>query len=196
MPTDAGTGTTTERFTGGVNVSDDGMTLTSVTGNKIQLTSTGNSSSGSQLIGSVSVGDMRFQIGGGATDSVNFGIPSVTTETMGNSAVAGKSLADVDVTSAAGAQDAIKIIDDAINRLSTVRSQLGSFQRNVLEANVRSLGVAAENLTSTESSIRDLDVATEMTNFTKLQIIRQSGVAVLAQANKLPDSVLELLRGL
>jgi flagellin len=66
--------------------------------------------------------------------------------------------------------------------------------RNVLESNVRSLGVAKENLAATESQIRDVDIAEEMTSYTKLQILQQSGLSVLAQANSAPQSVLSLLR--
>jgi flagellin len=67
--------------------------------------------------------------------------------------------------------------------------------RNTLESNVRSLGVAKESLAATESSIRDVDVAAEMTIFTKLQILQQSGLAMLAQANQAPQAVISLLRG-
>ena len=73
--------------------------------------------------------------------------------------------------------------------------QIGSFQRNVVDSNIRSLGVARENLSDTESAIRDVDIAAEMTTFSKLQILQQSGLAVLAQANAQPRAVLSLLQG-
>ena len=60
---------------------------------------------------------------------------------------------------------------------------------------MRSLNIAKENLTATESQIRDADVAEEITQWTKLQILQQTGMSVLAQANQLPQSVLQLLRG-
>ncbi|MBC8064464.1 MAG: flagellin, partial [Chlorobia bacterium] len=91
--------------------------------------------------------------------------------------------------------DALKVIDAAIESVSKSRGQIGSFQRNVLESNIRSLGTARENLAATESTIRDTDVAAEMTNFTKLQILQQAGLSVLSQANAAPQSVLSLLRG-
>ncbi|MFN7367614.1 MAG: flagellin, partial [Armatimonadota bacterium] len=85
-------------------------------------------------------------------------------------------------------------IDSAINTVSTNRATIGSFMKNTLESNVRALGVAKENLAATESSIREVDVAQEMTNYTKLQILQQSGMSMLAQANSAPQSVLSLLR--
>jgi flagellin len=84
-------------------------------------------------------------------------------------------------------------IDTSISSVSTVRSSLGAVQ-NRLEAAIRNLGVNQENLTAAESRIRDVDVAQEMVNFTRLQILSQSGTAMLAQANQEPQSVLNLLR--
>ena len=83
----------------------------------------------------------------------------------------------------------------AISEVSRSRGLIGNFQRNVVESNIRSLGTAKENLSATESSIRDTDVAEEMTYYTKLQILQQSGLSVLAQANQAPQAVLSLLRG-
>ncbi len=101
----------------------------------------------------------------------------------------------LDLTSAAGVTTAITRMESAISDLSKKRGDIGSFMRNVLESNVRSLGIAKENLTATESSIRDVDIADEMTMYTKLQILQQSGLSVLAQANQAPQGVLSLLRG-
>jgi flagellin len=84
-------------------------------------------------------------------------------------------------------------IDTAISSVSNVRSTLGSVQ-NRLEHAVANLGVTQENLSAAESRIRDVDVAAEMVNFTRLQILSQSGTAMLAQANQAPQSVLSLLR--
>ena len=75
-----------------------------------------------------------------------------------------------------------------------VRADLGAVQ-NRLEHTIANLGVYQENLTASESRIRDVDVAQEMVNFTKLQILSQSGTAMLAQANQAPQGVLSLLRG-
>jgi flagellin len=87
----------------------------------------------------------------------------------------------------------ISAVDVAINHVSTLRGKFGAAQ-NRLEHTINSLNVASENLAASESRIRDLDVAAEMVTFTKLQILQQAGVAILAQANQAPQSVLALLR--
>ena len=78
--------------------------------------------------------------------------------------------------------------------MSKVRGSLGASQ-NRLEHTVANLGVAVENLTASESRIRDVDMATEMVNFTRSQILSQAGTSMLAQANQAPQSILSLLRG-
>jgi flagellin len=90
------------------------------------------------------------------------------------------------------ANNAIATIQDALNTVSTERSKLGAVQ-NRLEHTIANLGVAAENLTAAESRIRDVDMAQEMMEFTKNQILIQAGTAMLANANVRPQSVLQLL---
>ncbi len=87
---------------------------------------------------------------------------------------------------------AIGSVDNAIGLVSSERSKLGAYQ-NRLENTIRNLGVARENLAASESRIRDLDFALEMISFTRAQILEQSGIAMLAQANSLPQTVLQLL---
>ncbi|MEA2185253.1 MAG: flagellin [Solirubrobacteraceae bacterium] len=93
----------------------------------------------------------------------------------------------------AGAAD-ISEIDAAIDAVSSQRAQFGAVQ-NRLEHTLSNLAVYNENLMASESRIRDVDMAAEMVNFTKLQILQQSGTAMLAQANQTPQSVLSLLKG-
>jgi flagellin len=186
-------GTTTETFTGGQGPGVDGLTLTSASGNKMVVSAAGNNTAAATVVGQLTVGTMRFQIGALSGQNVDFSIPSFYAKDLGLSAVAGKSLADVDLTTAQGAQDAIRIIDDAISNVALLRGDLGSFQKNFLESTTRSLAIASENMTASESMIRDADIAKEMTEFTKVQILRQSGMAVLAQANQSAQSVLSLL---
>jgi flagellin len=93
----------------------------------------------------------------------------------------------------ADASGAIDVIDKAIANVSAKRSKLGATQ-NRLEHVVNNLSVAVENLTASESRIRDTDMAMEMANFTKHQILSQAGTAMLAQANAVPQNVLTLLR--
>jgi flagellin-like hook-associated protein FlgL len=99
----------------------------------------------------------------------------------------------VNVRDRALAARAITIIDDAIDRVSTRRARLGAYQ-NRLEHTIANLTVAGENLTASESRIRDADMAKEMMNFTKLQIVLQAGTSMLAQANVQSQNLLALLR--
>jgi flagellin len=91
-----------------------------------------------------------------------------------------------------GANSAIETIDDAIATVSAERSKLGAVQ-NRLEHTINNLNTAQENLTAAESRISDVDMAKEMMSFTKSQILSQAGTAMMAQANQLPQGVLQLL---
>ena len=93
------------------------------------------------------------------------------------------------------ANEALKVIDKAIDDVTTIRGGLGAFQANTLETNISSLRVTVENLTAAESTIRDVDFAAESAKFTKYNILAQSATAMLAQANQLPQGVLQLLGG-
>ncbi len=99
----------------------------------------------------------------------------------------------LDVTTSEKASAALSIINDAIERVSAQRSQLGAFQ-NRLEHTINNLGTSAENLVASESRIRDVDMAKEMMEFTKQNILSQAAQAMLAQANQQPQGVLQLLR--
>ena len=90
------------------------------------------------------------------------------------------------------AQNALAVFDDAIHDLSNARSKLGAAQ-NRLSITLQNLTVARENLSAGNSRIEDADVAEETSSFTRNQILSQSGVSVLAQANQLPAAVLSLL---
>jgi len=96
-------------------------------------------------------------------------------------------------TEKSGASEAIDLIDDAITNVSGVRSQLGAVQ-NRFDHTINNLNVAVENLSASESRIRDTDMAQEMVAFTRSQILSQAGTAMLAQAKSLPQSVLQLLQ--
>jgi len=102
-------------------------------------------------------------------------------------------LSSVNISTAANAQSALANIDSAISSVATARATFGSYQ-NRLQATIDALQVASENLTAADSRIRDADFAYETAQFTKNQILVQSGVAVLAQANALPQQALALLR--
>ncbi|MFV0286945.1 MAG: flagellin [Demequina sp.] len=99
----------------------------------------------------------------------------------------------LDFTSAGGAQAAINLIDTQIETVSTARAELGAVQ-NRFEHTIKNVNVAIENLSASESRIRDTDMASEMVSFTRAQILSQAGTAMLAQANQIPQGVLSLLR--
>src|SRR5918912_930811 len=106
---------------------------------------------------------------------------------------AGLATGTADLTTTANATSAIGTLDTALKDVSTVRAKLGAYQ-NRFEHTINNLNVAVENLSASESRIRDVDMASEMVNFTKSQILTQAGTAMLAQANQAPQSVLKLLQ--
>ena len=126
-----------------------------------------------------------FQIG--ANEGERMGID------LGNMSAASLGVNNVLVTDHQAASRSISIVDNALGRVSEQRGTLGAFQ-NRLEHTINNLRTASTNLTAAESRIRDVDMASEMINFTKYQILMQASNAMLAQANQLPQMVLSLLR--
>lgn len=155
----------------------------------VGLTSTG----GTETINNTDQ-SLVFQIGANVGQTASIGLRDMSASSLGKNIVSNlfRSLSEIDVTTVEGAQDAQTIIDAAINEVSTTRGTLGSFQKNTLESNLRNLRIAAQNLTASESMIRDTDMAEEMSEFTKNQILVQAGTAMLAQANQVPQTVLSL----
>ncbi|WP_123932014.1 flagellin [Thermodesulfitimonas autotrophica] len=140
------------------------------------------------LDGSVATTALNFQIGANTGQTI-----AVTIATATAAALTLVGAYTISVATAASANEAIASIDNAITAISANRAKLGAIQ-NRLEHTIANLSVAAENLAASESRIRDVDMAQEMMNFTKTQILQQAGVAMLAQANMAPQSVLQLLR--
>jgi flagellin len=137
-----------------------------------------------------------FQIGANVGQTAAIGLRNMSASALGKN-LAGNmfaSLADINVETVAAAQDSQAIIDDAINQVTNARGTLGSFQKNTLESNLRNLEVASQNLTASESGIRDTDMAQTMSEFTKYQILMQAGTAMLAQGNQMPQIVLSLFK--
>ncbi|GIV03529.1 MAG: flagellin [Fimbriimonadales bacterium] len=186
-------GATSATFTGGRN-GDSGLRLTDTYGNSILLTEQGNATGAAAAVGRIEAGSAQFQIGANAGQTASLSLANMMASELGDDVVSGQNLSTISLTSASDAENALKVIDRAIEQVAELRGKIGNFQRNVLESNLRSLGVARENLAATESSIRDVDVASEIANYTKLQILQQTGLAVLAQANSAPSAVLSLLR--
>jgi flagellin len=145
-------------------------------------------------------GGAKFQIGSEVNrqSQTNIGISSVSTGKLGNdldgfmSSVG--SGGDYSLVSGNTIQ-AQKIITAAIEQVATLRGRLGAFQKDILDTNVNSLSVALENVTASESSIRDADFAAETSAMTRAQILVQATTSVLSQANSSPQNVLSLLRG-
>ena len=146
----------------------------------------------------LSQNSMVFHIGANVDQSTSFGLRSVNSKKLGNGVTNDseyRSLNDVELTDAAKAQDAILIIDKAIDEITTFRGKMGAFQKNDLQSNLNYLRNAHENVTNAESVIRDADMAEEMTAFARNQILVQSSTAMLAQANQTPNAVLKLING-
>ncbi|MCH8886876.1 MAG: flagellin [SAR324 cluster bacterium] len=139
---------------------------------------------------------LSFQVGPTRGQQVKISLIDAKTNRLGTRLdnVSGfQSLKEIDVTDPQGAQDALLLLDDAITEISVLRADLGAFQKNTLESNAKSLRIAEENLISAESSIRDADMAKEMSIFTRNQVMMAAGMAMLAQANQTPKTVLTLL---
>ncbi len=153
----------------------------------------------------LSSGNIKLHIGANEFQNMDVSIGSVKTNVIGRNAEGETpegvqrasqftdGVTQVEVTTQEKAEDTIITVDKAIQEVSQLRANLGAYQ-NRLEHTIANLGVAAENLTAAESRIRDADMAKEMMEFTKQQILLQSSMAMLAQANAQPQNVLQLLR--
>lgn len=139
---------------------------------------------------STTVGSVRFQIGANSGQMMTINIGNM------QASAGGLDVSKVSVstgTLAASFTAMITVVNSAITKVSGERATLGSYQ-NRLEHSIKNLDVAAENLQASESRIRDVDMAKEMMNFTKTNILNQAAQAMLAQANQAPQGVLQLLR--
>ena len=130
------------------------------------------------------IGAMTMQIGANEGQELNIRIPTISLENM--------DIEDTDLSTQEGALKALDDIDNATAFVSKTRSRLGAYQ-NRLEHTISSLNISGENMTSAYSRIMDVDMATEMTEYTKYQIMSQAGTSMLAQANERPQKVLQLL---
>ena len=156
-------------------------------------------------------GGMQFQLGEGAGDQERtvLSIKNMTATELGKVSFTGKFETDLESEKTLSINDmlsggwaslsqdpvkALEIIDQAIEDVSELRANIGAFQSNMLETNANSLNVAIENITKTESYIRDADMASESTDFSKNQVMVQAGTSMLAQANQLSQNALSLLQ--
>ncbi|MGE5607673.1 MAG: flagellin [Bacillota bacterium] len=144
-------------------------------------------------------GGAKFQLGPqvSSNQQISLGIQSVAASNLGDADVG--FLSDIVTGGYAslinnGASSASRIVERAIRQVAVLRGKLGAFEKNALQTNINSLNIALENVTSSESSIRDADFAEETSNLTRAQILTQAGTSVLATANSTPQTVLSLLQ--
>ncbi len=192
-------GGVTGAFTGVATDSGDDATVTtasgsySAVGNKITMTSGGaegleftvSGATGAATITVDNNGGLNMHIGANENQTMYISISDMRATALGVNAI--------NVTTKSGAETAIKTIQDALNDVSSERAKIGSYQ-NRLEHTINNLGTTSENLSASESRIRDVDMAKEMMEFTKSNILSQAAQAMLAQANQQPQSVLQLLQ--
>lgn len=131
------------------------------------------------------IGAMRLQIGANEGQVLELSIPEISLKKMG--------LENIDISTKPGAKAAIDQITEAVEYSSMVRSKFGAYQ-NRLEHAITSLEVTSESITSAYSRIMDTDMAEEMTEYTKYQVLQQAGTSMLAQANQFPQQALQLLQ--
>lgn len=191
---DVTVGTSTVTFNKG-----KGLLLQDADGNQINLSSVGNSTGltlGTKTnVGQLTIGSSAFCIDSNNAQPINISLKNSSASYLGRGAVSGVSLSNIDFTTDTNIGNALKVLDQAIKDISSSRASLKSIQVNTLEPAIRSLTVTKENLQSSESDMTNLNIAEGITEMTKYNILNSSGLAQLAQANQLPQSVLNLMRG-
>jgi flagellin len=192
--------------TTGVTATDNGsgLTLSSATGGNISVTVAAGTATGADQtsFGLGNVGgstavvtsgtyNVSYQAPTGVSGTLAIGGPGNTSQTIGQT---GTALANIDLSTATGAQNAIASIDAAISSINNNRSTLGAVQ-NRFTSVVSTLQTESQNMSASRSRIQDTNFASATANLTQEQILQQAGTAMLAQANSLPNSVLTLLKG-
>jgi flagellin len=185
---------------------NNGLVLSSTTAPVTTGTTTLNGSL-SATAGTSSTGtSLEYQLGANGGQNASLAIQSFASSQLGQGAanyvdangntqtVLTGNVANINVTTFKGAQDAIAVIDQAISQVSTARANLGAFQTNVLQSNVTSLGVATSNLQSSEATVADADVAQTVVNYTKDQILTAASTSALSYSNQQPQEILKLLQ--
>jgi len=146
------------------------------------------------LNGSLAASAVYLQVGANKDQSISFTIGNMNAGSLGVAAGSiGNKVNPEDGATGASISSLVKTVNTAIETVSAERAKLGAVQ-NRLEHTIKNLDVAAENLQASESRIRDTDMAQEMMNFTRTNILQQAATAMLAQANQAPQGVLQLLR--
>lgn len=136
---------------------------------------------------------MQFQIGANVDQNIRAYIGTMTATALGLKGIQGEAENTISINSPDEANQTVSVIDEALRNVNKQRADLGAYQ-NRMEMAQKGINVAAENTQAAESRIRDTDMANEMVNFTKNQILAQASIAMLAQANSQSQNVLALLR--
>lgn len=196
------TGDNAEVTLDSANSAFDPRATVSYDGNKITITNTdgfnmsflleagattaaGTTTTGVIKLEVTDIGIMDLQIGANEGQTMQVRIPSTNVDSL--------YIDDIDVTTVNGPSKAMDRLDSAISTISQIRSQIGAYE-NRLDYTVGSLDETQENMESALSRIEDVDMAEEMTEYTKYNVLQQAGTSVLAQANELPTQALQLLQ--
>lgn len=170
------------------NVKMDGglCTATLDDGSKLTIAyDEANAPTGNAVLDITGIGGMKIQVGTKTGQEIQVVIPKMDTVSMG--------IDNLDMRTAESAQKTLEKIAGAIEYVSNSRSRLGAYQ-NRLESTIASLAETTENLEGSYSTIKDVDMAEEMVDYTKLQVLVQAGTSMLAQANEQPQQALQLLQ--
>ncbi len=190
--------------TASLNTAGTGLVLSNATGNTIYLA---NSNVANTNAGAITAGGATLAPAGALGNNVaitgqltmlsekSFSATGTANETLAAASVSSSlnAVSTIDITTFSSAQRALSIVDGAVATVSAQRAKFGAMQAR-FETTISNLQVAAENLSASRSRIRDADYAAETANLTRGQILQQAGTAMLAQANQLPNNVLQLLR--
>ena len=161
------------------------LTLKGEDGTELVMGLSGDAPSGTFEIELKKIGAMRVQVGDNEGEVIEMNIPEISLRRL--------DLEDLDLTTEEGAKEGIEKMRYAISYTSNVRSRLGAYQ-NRLEHAATSLDITVESLNSSYSTLTDTDMAEEMTEYTRLQVLQQAATSMLAQANEFPQQALQLLQ--
>jgi len=185
-----------EQATGRGQILTGDIGADTVEGIKIRYTGETTPLGGNAGTVTFSQNSLTFQVGAEANQFSEYSLGSIKTNDLGRGEENGSnfdSLAQISVLNSEQAQDAIRVIDKAIQEVNSSRGEMGAFQKNNLESNLNYLRIAHENSVSSESVIRDADMAEEMATFTRNQIMMEASTSMLAQANQNSMTVLKLI---
>ena len=185
--TDLGSGVWTVNFARASTLTGTGIAISGVGTDIAQAITSSGAATVANTAGGV------FQVGANVTAANQIQVAIDDVRITGGTNVTYTALAAIDVTNTATNSTSATLVDSAISSVSALRGQLGADQ-NRFQSTIANLQVTTENLSASESRIRDTDMAAEMVNFTKDQILLQAGTAMLAQANSAPQSILKLLQ--